>query len=709
MKRSKTTINEQQIYELRPPGRSTHLGGIYVGFIKEVYDQQFMGRIRVWIPELGGDVNDPDSYFLMNYASPFAGATPWTDITSGSDYSDSQRSYGMLFMPPDLENEVVCCFINGDPGRGVWFGCLFQQYMNNMVPGIPGQNSSSSTPVGEYNKLTQDGPNNVTNPIYTPLAQALEMQGLSGDPVRGTSSTGMRRSSPSLMAYGILTPQGNQFVMDDNPGNAFIRLRTQHGSQILVNDTTGCIYMNSNSGNSWLELSADGHVEIYGFSDISIRAQGDINYHADQNFNIEAGENINMRAGGSINAEAASSFNVHCKTSYFTTTEDMFVTVGGSRSDQIKLNWTRNSSGFVMDYTSKKFTISSANDLNLDASSIIEKEGSPGPAPKEIDKATSLETLSQKNISPTTGSSSKGSFVGTICSDFPTHEPYAHPSGVVSSSYSTNVGLNSGGSTGGGGGLTSSPYPIGSSILDSSEPLSVYGTPSSGMTPGYYQGVGYDSKGEPIYKFIGTIAGLNAASHYSMDKAGLNLTEHFESWPRGGRVYKDAHGEWDIGYGYTLPMSTVTSYSKPMLDGALQGPYPLPCGKININGQMVDYSNGLTRSQGEQLLIQSLNEKYCQQIRNAITVKITQNQFNALVDMAYNLGIGNFQGLISVINSGNFKNVPNMMMQYDHYHTASGELVVSQDLLARCQARVMLWVTDNSKITYAKQNQSKQS
>ena len=31
-------------------------------------------------------------------------------------------------------------------------GCLYQQYMNNMVPGIPGNDSSASAPVAEYNK-----------------------------------------------------------------------------------------------------------------------------------------------------------------------------------------------------------------------------------------------------------------------------------------------------------------------------------------------------------------------------------------------------------------------------------------------------------------------------------------------------------------------------------------------------------------------------
>jgi hypothetical protein len=54
----------------------------------------------------------------------------------------SQQSYGFWFVPPDINNEVVVCFINGDQGRGIWFGCLYQQNMNHMVPGLPGNNST---------------------------------------------------------------------------------------------------------------------------------------------------------------------------------------------------------------------------------------------------------------------------------------------------------------------------------------------------------------------------------------------------------------------------------------------------------------------------------------------------------------------------------------------------------------------------------------
>ena len=68
---------------------------------------------------------------------------------------------------------------------------------------------------------------------------------------------------------GVLTPQGQQFVMDDNVTNQFIRLRTKSGAQILLHDNTGCIYIISRDGNNWIEMDADGHLDVFAASDIS--------------------------------------------------------------------------------------------------------------------------------------------------------------------------------------------------------------------------------------------------------------------------------------------------------------------------------------------------------------------------------------------------------------------------------------------------------
>lgn len=286
-------------YSLDPPGRSQVLDKIYLGFVKAVNDSQKMGRLKVYIPELGGDPNDINQYYTVTYASPFAGATSVYDNTNGSAWQDSQRSYGFWFVPPNLENEVLCAFINGDPSRGVWFACLYQQFMDHMVPGIPGDPSSNGVPVGEYNKLKVDiTVSNPTRPIYAPLADQLAIEGLDKDPNRGITTAGARREDPPNAVYGILSPAGNQFVMDDAPGAKFIRLRTQLGTQVLIDDSQGFVYINSRDGASWVEIGSNGDVLVYGQGDVSIRSQGTLNLRADNDIRMEAGRSIYIKARG---------------------------------------------------------------------------------------------------------------------------------------------------------------------------------------------------------------------------------------------------------------------------------------------------------------------------------------------------------------------------------------------------------------------------
>jgi GH24 family phage-related lysozyme (muramidase) len=285
-------------YSLQPTGRATLQDKIYVGFVKDASDGLYMGRLKVWIPELSADPNDPKTWFTVNYCAPFAGASNVWDNKNDNTEPSTQRSYGMWFVPPDINNEVVVAFINGDPARGIWLGCLFQQNMNQMVPGIPGDNSQATLPTAEYNKkITQKNGQPQNRPLY-PLAGQLVQQGLNNDIIRGVSSAGARRVDPPNSVSGILTPGGSQFVFDEDPSNTYIRLRTANGVQILLNDTTGCIYLNSVDGKNWISMDAGGKIDVYAYGDISLRSQGSLNLRADQDVNIEAGQNINIKAKG---------------------------------------------------------------------------------------------------------------------------------------------------------------------------------------------------------------------------------------------------------------------------------------------------------------------------------------------------------------------------------------------------------------------------
>jgi len=362
-------------YQKQPAIDTTLLTKIYLGIVRDSRDPQRMGRILVWIPELSGESDKEENWVICSYCSPFAGASffnfdfhkdpekntispdgigaiediknragtqganrvpqPDTIRKDGipSEYSGRQ-SYGMWFTPPDVGNEVLVLFVNGDPNFGVWFGCLFQQDLNHMIPGVAqdtifkGSDSDVMDdevgPVIEADLSVAENTKNKDNPdrrMFKPLRDGLKLQqGLDQDGARGQSTSSARRESPSQV-FGILTPNGNHFVMDDGQppssdpqsppiqAREFIRLRTKGGAQLLIDQTDGFVYAISRDGRTWLELSdkGDGNFDIYTSGNISIHAEKgninlkaglkDINIQAERDINIVAGKNIRIIAG----------------------------------------------------------------------------------------------------------------------------------------------------------------------------------------------------------------------------------------------------------------------------------------------------------------------------------------------------------------------------------------------------------------------------
>jgi hypothetical protein len=281
--------------------------GIFVGIVKGNVDPQRMGRLSVYIPEFGGDPESEQSWYVVSYASPFAGATNLdNNKESGEEakkMSGTQISYGFWAVPPDLNNEVLVCFANGDTTRGFWFGCLYQQFMNHMVPGVAlnlstddSVNKLNLPPVCEYNRKDDENASKYWDPkrpIFEPLYEGLREQGLFTDAERGPGTSSARREAPSKV-YGLSTPRGHNIHIDEEEKNEFIRLRTRSGVQLLLHETTGYIYMISKKGNSWMEISDEG-INMYSKGTINMRAEGGINSHTEKEHRSQA-ENHHTRA-----------------------------------------------------------------------------------------------------------------------------------------------------------------------------------------------------------------------------------------------------------------------------------------------------------------------------------------------------------------------------------------------------------------------------
>lgn len=274
--------------------------GVYIGIVKKNDDPQNMGRLQVYIPDFGGDPEVESSWISASYASPFGGTTSiFEQGQNVEEYSDTIKSYGFWAVPPDLDTQVLVTFVAGKGAPCYWFACVFQTGTQVSIPGLPAgkTHKGKNIPVAPKNKKDMD-PDLEKYVAHEPAYTALKTQGLENDPLRGTTTSGAMREAPSKV-IGLLTPGQHQFVLDDGDkdgNNRLIRLRTTNGTQLLLDDVAGHVYLISKNGESWVELSADGRIHLYGSKDISIRSQENINLYADNNINMQAGLSINMKA-----------------------------------------------------------------------------------------------------------------------------------------------------------------------------------------------------------------------------------------------------------------------------------------------------------------------------------------------------------------------------------------------------------------------------
>lgn len=310
--------------------------GPFVGLVMNNIDPTRNGRIQVWIDEFGkNDKNDSTGWRTISYMTPFYGKVAHNGTTEdiGTSVGNAQ-SYGMWFNVPDVGTKVMCFFINGDPSFGYYVGCLPENGLTHMIPGI----ADNVTEINHKNKEISEDPRfyDQEKPQHTSVVATMYQQGLKDDTVRGPITSTVQRESPSAV-FGFSTPGrpiyrngmydtnvketlengevelqdvdiigrrgGHSFVMDDGDlegNNQMVRLRTSHGHQITMSDDGECLYITHANGQSWVELGKSGTVDVYSSNSINMRTQGTLNLHADEDININAGGNLNMKADTNI-------------------------------------------------------------------------------------------------------------------------------------------------------------------------------------------------------------------------------------------------------------------------------------------------------------------------------------------------------------------------------------------------------------------------
>lgn len=147
---------------------------------------------------------------------------------------------------------------------------------------------------------------------------------------------------------------------------------------------------------------------------------------------------------------------------------------------------------------------------------------------------------------------------------------------------------------------------------------------------------------------------------------GKSLLKEYEALRL--HAYKDAGGLLTIGYGHLL-----RSHEKEH-------------GKIWIKGELVDYRDGITKEQAEDLFDQDL--KPFIEVVNAVKAPLTQNQFDALCVFSFNIGTNGFlgSGVFRAASAGQYDLVPGRLTQWNKI---KGK--ISRGLINRRNKEVSLW------------------
>ena len=348
--------------------------GPYIGIVKNNVDPTRQGRLDVWIKELSGEETGP--YITVSYASPFFGSTigkPGVD--DPNSFGTESQTYGFWAVPPDLENQVLLIFVNGDTSRGYWFACINNAQTNHMVPGIARPSGTTQTtldpsfgtgrdipaldvflPASEVNLENEGRSTNgdylgLDRVLHTYQANIVIQQGLETDPHRGTITSSSTRESPSKV-FGISTPgKGFPDLTDKYPDrdalNEALKLGNQgekisdwqpterRGGHTFVMDD-GDLYgdsqlvrLRSASGHQILLNDTDEVLYIInnkGTAWLEFTPKGSINIYSGDSLNIRSEMDLNFHADGNVNINAGSTIRMYAGASIESQTSLQLIT-----------------------------------------------------------------------------------------------------------------------------------------------------------------------------------------------------------------------------------------------------------------------------------------------------------------------------------------------------------------------------------------------
>ncbi len=347
-------------------------GAPYLAKIIGHSDSLFQGGLEVvLLRDSGNQVGNESQTYLVRYASPFYGVTPFEFTGQNITADDAQLSYGFWGCPPDTGITGIVIFIDGKPDEGFWVASIQDKFQNHMIPAIGGtkvyktdedyKQAEHPLPVVEHNRKANEGDKNleidkIPRAVH-PIARRFKTQGLTRDEVRGTSTSTARRDVPN-MVFGMSSPGpldrngkkkflgnresptpvpvhtqrlgGTQFVMDDGDDRYYRETKPTDGAPTYVINPEGLkdipynehFRIRTRTGHQLLFHNSEdliyignsrgtAWIEFTSDGKIDIYAEDSINIRTKQDFNFVADRDFNLEVGRNFNLKVAGEMHTH--------------------------------------------------------------------------------------------------------------------------------------------------------------------------------------------------------------------------------------------------------------------------------------------------------------------------------------------------------------------------------------------------------------
>ena len=436
--------------------------GPFEAIVRNVLDPKYSGAIEVELVKTldSGNATTTGQFITAKYLSPFYGTTNVAGLNKNKDHRDSQQSYGMWFVPPDVGNTVMVMFIEGNINRAYWIGCIPQELMNVMIPGsTPAMTNTDTTdsehqedtadadirgkkmPVGEHNKLKfadrpADKPLQIKKPINRLFKAVLDNQGLIADETRGLTTSSARREVPSSV-FGINTPGpidkvftqnqpiasartgGTSFVMDDGDDKFIRKTKAKEGPMEYVDIETSedviegekntphneLFRIRTRTGHQILLHNSEDLVYIAnanGTAWIEMTANGKIDFYAEDSVSVHSKGDFNFKTDRDFNLQAGRDINLKSATvNQESTTHNLLTT--GAQTVEVGGAQTITVGGTTNHYA--------GGNINLDVGGLI-----------NLSSGIAVATP----VAPLAAWSLPGEETPSIMKRVPQHEPWSH-------------------------------------------------------------------------------------------------------------------------------------------------------------------------------------------------------------------------------------------------------------------------------------------